>query len=185
MGAHSSTPKTARDEQYGILTDKGGVAEQEWIDKLAAAFSIEQRQPYLDRRLVSFMLALPTQQKVRHGQLRFVARQALAEYLPATVLNRTGKGRMNDNFVRSLKLFDRGYLDDLLFGDLSIAEPYLNIDLLRRIYRYFSTHEFTGMDGASEALIIWEAVTLVKWLQTLQQPSLEIQTRREEVVTTG
>ena len=50
-------------------------------DRLTMANSIEGRVPFLDHRLVEFVLALPPSQKLRNGTLKFLLRKVAARYL--------------------------------------------------------------------------------------------------------
>jgi asparagine synthase (glutamine-hydrolysing) len=52
---------------------------------------IEMRQPYRDRRLVEFSLALPPHQLWRNGWSRFVFRNAMKGIVPELILKRRGK----------------------------------------------------------------------------------------------
>ena len=57
-----------------------------------AGWGIDVRDPTADRRLVEFCLAVPTDQFMRDGAPRALARRALADRLPAAVLNRADEG---------------------------------------------------------------------------------------------
>lgn len=58
----------------------------------ASFFGIELRQPFRDRRLVEFALALPYDQLWRDGWSRFAFRNAMKGTLPEVVRRRRGKG---------------------------------------------------------------------------------------------
>ena len=51
----------------------------------------ETRYPYLDQRLVEFLVSIPTEQLLRPGQRRSLMRRALADMLPAAILERRTK----------------------------------------------------------------------------------------------
>lgn len=57
-----------------------------------AGWGIDTRDPTADRRLVEFCLATPTDQFMRNGVPRALARKALADRLPAAVLDAPLKG---------------------------------------------------------------------------------------------
>ena len=57
----------------------------------AAAAGVDVRDPFLDRRLMEFCLALPASQKIRHGRTRVVARHALGSLLPPEIRDRPGR----------------------------------------------------------------------------------------------
>ena len=77
----------------------------EIIDRATAAFSIEPRYPFFDKRLVEFCLALPTNQKLYRGWTRIIMRRAMANILPEIVQWRVGK---NDFARVSTGLLDYG-----------------------------------------------------------------------------
>lgn len=51
----------------------------------------EVRYPYLDRRLVEFLMSIPTDQLLRPGESRSLMRRALAQVLPPEILRRRTK----------------------------------------------------------------------------------------------
>jgi asparagine synthase (glutamine-hydrolysing) len=55
------------------------------------AHSIEARVPFLDYRLIEFMMALPDRMKIRNGQMKWLLRQALHDVLPIEVSQRRSK----------------------------------------------------------------------------------------------
>jgi asparagine synthase (glutamine-hydrolysing) len=61
------------------------------IDMLATQFPLETRHPYLDRRLVTFGVSLPLEQKIRDGWLKSILRRSNIERIPPEV--RWSKGR--------------------------------------------------------------------------------------------
>ena len=67
--------------------DRGGAQKG-----LMAGWGIDARDPTADRRLVEFCLATPTEQFMRDGVPRALARRALADRLPPEVLNAPLKG---------------------------------------------------------------------------------------------
>jgi asparagine synthase (glutamine-hydrolysing) len=95
------------------------------LDRIAMASSVEGREPFLDHRLVEFVMALPPQMKHRDGQGKHVLREAMRETLPSAVLDRPKQGFgspmeewLRDDFgreahaaVRSSALTERGLID--------------------------------------------------------------------------
>lgn len=60
-------------------------------DRNSMAFSRESRLPFLDYRLVEFILSLPTHQRFRHTQTKWVLRKAMKNINIETILNRKDK----------------------------------------------------------------------------------------------
>ena len=80
--AGPNPPRTERENHYRKLTWGVMPFTLEVLERAAAAFGIEPRFPFWDKRLVEFCLALPPQQKVHGGWTRIVLRRALADILP-------------------------------------------------------------------------------------------------------
>eukprot|EP00439_Symbiodinium_sp_Y106_P088927 s1_g1463.t1 len=60
-------------------------------DRNSMAWSIESRVPFLDYRLVEFLLELPTSLKVSNGQTKALMRNALRGLVPDPILDRRDK----------------------------------------------------------------------------------------------
>ena len=60
-------------------------------DRNSMAYSIEARVPFLDYRLVEFVLGLPSGYKIKDGKTKYILRQALKNLLPEKVVNRYDK----------------------------------------------------------------------------------------------
>jgi asparagine synthase (glutamine-hydrolysing) len=69
------------EDRYDRLAYLRGVMPHEMLD------------PYTDRRLVEFTLGVPEAQYRRAGVRRWLARRALADRLPAALLDQKGRGR--------------------------------------------------------------------------------------------
>jgi asparagine synthase (glutamine-hydrolysing) len=75
---------------------------RERYDRVAAAVAVEPRDPFLDRRLVDFCVALPGEQKLGDGWPKSVLRRAMASRLPEAVRWRTGKEHLGYSFTLAL-----------------------------------------------------------------------------------
>jgi len=64
----------------------------EKVDRSTMAHGIEVRVPLLDHELADYVLGLPSRLKVRHGELKWVFKQALAGLVPEYVLRRPKAG---------------------------------------------------------------------------------------------
>jgi asparagine synthase (glutamine-hydrolysing) len=60
-------------------------------DRNSMAFSIEARVPFLDYRLVEYLLSVPTEVKLHHGMTKRILRQALADWIPKKIALRRSK----------------------------------------------------------------------------------------------
>ena len=159
-GAGSNPPRTEREMHYRNLTWGVMPFTLEVLEKAAAAFGIEPRFPFWDKRLVEFCLALPPQQKVHGGWTRIVLRRALRDILPVEIQWRGSKSNLGPNFEHGLLAYERQRMEDVILGESGIIDKYVNIDFLRDAY-----HRFKSGEKENDALTIWKAVSLALWLQ--------------------
>lgn len=105
----------------------------EKVDKSTMANSVEVRVPLLDNNLTDFVLGLPSYQKIRAGEKKWLLKKALRGTVPDFVLDgkKTGFGVPYENWIKEplfemykdslaskaftdLKLFDRNILDQYM-----------------------------------------------------------------------
>jgi asparagine synthase (glutamine-hydrolysing) len=132
----------------------------EVLDRTAAAFGLESRFPFWDKRLVEFCLALPPEQKVQRGWTRLVLRRAMAGILPVEVQWRGRKSNLGPGFEYGLLTYERDRLDEMILKDSAVIEPYVDISTLRDAYQRFVRREST-----QDVMAIWKAVSLGLWLK--------------------
>lgn len=156
---------TAREEHWRALTHGILSFVLEQLDRCAAAFSLEMRHPFMDKRLIEFCLSLPAEQKLNQGWSRMILRRALTDILPAEVQWRGGKANMTPNFLHGLLVRDRQQLDDVIANQLEPLEPYVNLNVLQASYqRLISGRKTKNEDN----MTVWRAVILTLWLQRLK-----------------
>jgi asparagine synthase (glutamine-hydrolysing) len=61
------------------------------IDRVTAAFGMENRCPYLDYRIVEFAFSLPEEMKVREMQTKYILREASRGIVPEEIITRSEK----------------------------------------------------------------------------------------------
>jgi asparagine synthase (glutamine-hydrolysing) len=74
---------------YGNVASGAFSARLSYLHMAAANAGVEHRLPFLDRRLVDFLLGLPPHLRFRDGVIKLVLRLALSEILPEKVRDRT------------------------------------------------------------------------------------------------
>lgn len=159
----SNPPRTVRKRHHQSLTRGIIPFALEVADKAAAAFSIEPRYPFFDKRLVEFCLALPADQKQRSGLTRVVMRRAMNGILPPEIQWRGDKADLSPNFNHVLLRFERDRIEHVIDGESTGIEEYADMTTVRDAYARF---ELTGDHEA--AIAVWKVVTLALWLRHTQ-----------------
>jgi asparagine synthase (glutamine-hydrolysing) len=103
----------------------------------------EVRYPYLDRRLVEFLISIPTEQLLRPGQRRSLMRRALSGILPPEILQRKTKSGSSRYYSSALArvwtelqeilkrplVAECGYVDRRSFYDALVAAKHGNLPI--------------------------------------------------------
>lgn len=158
----SSPPQSQREDHYRTLTWGVMPNTLEALDRASAAFSIEPRFPFWDKRLVEFCLALPPEQKIHQGWTRVVMRRAMSDILPVEVQWRGGKSNLGPNFNHVLLTFGRERMEEVILQNPEAIEEYVDITALRAAHQRFVSGE-ASVDA--DAISIWKALSLALWLQ--------------------
>lgn len=138
--------------QYGL----------ELFDRSAAAFAVEPRYPYFDRRLMEFCLSLPAEQKLNDGWTRAVMRRAMDGLLPPEVRWRVGKQGLSPNFRRGLRHADRGLVETALRASPTVLREFVDADVLDAAAQRFLADG--GGKSNPDATMVYRGVALAHWL---------------------
>jgi asparagine synthase (glutamine-hydrolysing) len=87
---------------YSAITSPYYVIKLEVDERAAARAGMEFRYPFLDSRLVEFVMANPSHQRTRGGERKRILRAAMAGVVPEAVRLRRGKGDWTDSMDRAL-----------------------------------------------------------------------------------
>jgi len=165
---HARAAQTSRGDHHHRITRGLMPFALEVLDRAAAAFGIEPRYPFFDRRLIEFCLALPANQKLNRGWTRVVMRRALVDILPDRVRLRGGKANLSPAFTKGLAGPNAQLLKSTLLSPPGIAAAYLDMGAVRKAYDHYCS------EGAeSDALAVWKATTLAEWLRRTERPENE------------
>jgi asparagine synthase (glutamine-hydrolysing) len=97
-------------------------------------WQVDQRDPTADVRLLEFCLAVPTEQFLRNGTPRALARLALADRLPKKVLDEPRRGLQVADWHEDLTAARDGITDELdRLEDCPAASRALDLPRLRRL----------------------------------------------------
>jgi asparagine synthase (glutamine-hydrolysing) len=133
---------------------------RERFDRVAAAVAIEPRDPFLDRRVATFCLALPGEQTLSGGWPKAILRHAMTGRLPDAVRWRRGKEHLGWSFTMALmdRMRDRMRLG--IEGHSDVIALYLDADKLREACQSY----FAAGDSA-HAERVYDAAHLGSWLR--------------------
>jgi asparagine synthase (glutamine-hydrolysing) len=156
-----SCTRSAREKHMDMIRFPLYAHALELVDKAAAAFHLEARYPFFDRRLLEFCLALPARQKLAQGWSRFILRKAMAGILPEAIRWRPSKADLTPNFCNRFLDRDRPWIDEVLSGKFPGVTDYLD---LARLERTFKRYGADPMRNQGESVPIFGAVNLAVWL---------------------
>jgi asparagine synthase (glutamine-hydrolysing) len=162
MNKDSTRGHTAREVHKRELSAAYLTLSLELFDKVAAAYSLDIRFPFFDRRLVEFCLAVPPEQKLSQGWTRYIFRRAMEGILPEEIQWRSTKADFIVSFRRALLDFERETLDRIILAETEIIEPYVNLPVLHAAYQRLINRQSIG---ARDAFIVYGAITLALWLK--------------------
>jgi len=126
------------------------------IDRSVAAFDIDIRYPFYDKRLIEFCYALPTEMKLKSGWSRYILRIAMENVLPTEIQWRSHKTDLSPSYKRNLLLFENALEE--INDDSNLIEDYVDLDKLHDI---FKKYKFRDEDPFG----IWLVILLYLWLK--------------------
>jgi asparagine synthase (glutamine-hydrolysing) len=161
----AQTASTERDLHRQGIAQPAYQLTLEIADKAAAAFGVEPRYPFFDRRLIEFCLALPEEQKFANGWTRLILRRAMEGILPADIQWRSTKSNLSPNFHRRFIESDHGIVERMDFTPLA---PYLDVDRLRETFRHYRA-ECRQRDSDADGCLLFRASVLATWLSARKE----------------
>ncbi len=146
-----------------VFTSSGLPALLRYADRNSMAHSVESRMPFMDWRLVTFLLALPASYKLRDGESKAVFREALRGVIPEPVRARQDKIGFEtpeaDWFRTVLRPDIAEFAESASLGN----SPWFDAPRLRDLWRRHAA----GSLNASRPL--WRAWCLHLWQAGLHQ----------------
>jgi len=123
-----------------------------------AHFGLGDADPFSDRRLVSFVLAVPQRIINRAGEIKRVARRSMRGIMPEEVRRAAGKINPTPLLDVAIKERARDTAQDLLTDPRAEAYGYLDGKTLR-------DHMAAYRRGDRRELDWWNALSLEMWLR--------------------
>jgi len=125
------------------------------VDVTTMANSVEARSPLLDQHLLAWAAGLPTRLKVRGGTTKYLFKRAMADWLPAEVVDRPKKG-FGVPLARWLRDDVRELAWGLLTDDTARGRGLFRPEAVRAMLRRHA-------DGADEGRHLWALLQFELW----------------------
>lgn len=126
------------------------------VDRATMSVSLEGREPFLDQRVVEWAAQLPNHYKYNNGDKKFIIKQIVHKYIPASIMDRPKMGfgiPIAHWLQHELKAFVDQYLDESFIQKQNI----FNNEEIQRINRSF----YNGR--AERAEKIWYLLMFQMW----------------------
>ncbi len=102
----------------------------EWNNKVGAMHRLEMAFPFLDRDLVSFLMAIPGEMQTWKGVPKALLREALRGVLPDAIIRRTWKADFSHVVNEGMETEFPQVLHYLQAGKMAASSGYVNDDVL-------------------------------------------------------
>jgi asparagine synthase (glutamine-hydrolysing) len=131
-----------------------------WYDRSAAAFGIEVRHPFLDRRLFDYVLAIPPEQLFRFDSSKNLLRRAMVGSLPERLRRRPGKTGFQSFLDSALKTQAVGEITGILTSLRCAEAGVVDGKQLQLAFLNFLDGKADRSRGA-----LWQTLSLELWLR--------------------
>lgn len=145
------------------LTSGEGAFVRDALDRMGEAAGVELRHPFLDRRVVEFLIGLPDHLRWRHGVHRYLLRQTFGAVLPDAVRSRLDKPDIDHVVIDGLRAIDpAAWLDHLEV----VARGWVREDVVRDLWRRIDHAGRAGQpEGLAAPLALWNIFALEAWVR--------------------
>lgn len=148
----------ARNERYRAVFNPLHMRVAGHSDRLMSRYGMAHSDPWSDRRLIEFVLAVPQNEINRAGENKRLARRSMAGIMPEKARRAAGKVSPEPLFHRALKDWSRETVLDLITDSEAAARGYVSERELADYYESFC-------QGRVNDSRFWHALTLEMWLR--------------------
>jgi asparagine synthetase B (glutamine-hydrolysing) len=103
--------------------------------QLAEKSGAQFLHPFFDARLIEFMLRVPPHLLMRRGENKVIARQAMKNVLPESIVHRLDSRPASESITHGLKQIPDSTLSDIFSNSLLASNGFIKSDLLQKHYR--------------------------------------------------
>jgi asparagine synthase (glutamine-hydrolysing) len=152
---------TERAAHYQCLVAGGRSVPLEISDLISSAWEVEPRYPFMDKRLVEFCLALPSEQKLRQGWSRWILRNGMVDILPPQIQWREKKTTPAAAVDYVFEKFDAPTIEALIQYPHPSLHKYLSLPSISTGFLRLKSRESMQEKHQNQ---LWFAITLMLWL---------------------
>jgi len=149
---------------YETLTQSSLPQLLRYADRNSMAFSVEVRLPFLDHRLVEYLLAIPAEQKIDGVTTKAVLREAMSGILPEEIRTRKDKLGFAPPESEWLRGPLREWVEDMFSSVQFRQREWVDVSALDRVWSRFKDGE-TALHG-----VLWRWLSLETWMRTCLAP---------------
>jgi asparagine synthase (glutamine-hydrolysing) len=131
-----------------------------YADRNSMAFSREVRLPFLDHRLVEFLYAIPSDQKIHDTQTKVVLRSAISGIVPEEIRNRKDKMGYAPPEIVWLRGPLRGWIHDLFCSSEFRQREWWEPKIVDKTWSRF----LNGEDSPYTSILRWASLEV--WAKT-------------------
>ena len=131
-----------------------------WADKSSMWFSLESRYPFLDYRLVEYMLSLPVDYVLNKGVTKVILREAMKDIVPEKIrlrMDKVGYETPEDKWFRQPEM--KAFILNILDSDSFKNRGYINAEKAKKLY------ELHLLGKKNISTDIWKWIHLELWFR--------------------
>lgn len=145
-----------------LLSDHG--------DRMAMAYGIEMRHPFLDRALVDFARHIPPDLNLKNFEEKYILRRAAAKFVPPQIATREKFGWFAPGTPSLLQSGDER-IAQLLSAERIGRDGYFNVEMVERLKRQYAVPGFR-LNHPFEADLLAIILTFNLFLEVFEMPPL-------------
>jgi asparagine synthase (glutamine-hydrolysing) len=150
---------SVRDQSHNQLFFSSLPMLLHWEDRDSMAHSIESRVPFLDYRVVEFVLSLPTDYKLSNCRTKMVLRDAMEHVLPGAIRDRQDKMGFVTAEVDWIRNRDPDLFRRMVGEAIVTSKGILNDSLWDRLESVIS-----GEDAYLNDWFVWRGICFGRWM---------------------
>jgi len=151
--------KSARKHHHFMISQLSHQYNLEMKDRTVAAFKIEPRFPFFDKRMIEFCFAIPTDMKFRYGWNRYIQRISMDNIVPKDIQWRVGKNYFNPVLEKNLIFHEKKNLERIFSVNNNLLENYLDLNRINEIYQDYKMADYDEINK------IWLVTILYLWIK--------------------